>query len=275
MKGNQQRPPVQHMTAKPPRLLDRDDFRDAVLKRDGACVICGRPAGQGWRLDAHHIMERRLFLHPDEAGGYFMANGATLCDNGSLESCHLQAEATLLTCEVIREKAGITDVLLPRNLYADQRYDKWGNAYLANGQRAKGPLFFDDSVAKILAAGGVLTDFTDRVKHPRTSHLPWSEGATEDDEFIPALRELAGAEVIATVKLDGEQTTCYTDYLHSRSVDGRHTDAQKLGAELPRQMGLANPRSLAGVWRKPIRDPHHSLPAAHLLLRSLDLERAQ
>ena len=57
-------------------LLTRDSFRDSVFKRDGyACVICGssdRP------LDAHHIIERRLWTD----GGYYTDNGATLCDDG-------------------------------------------------------------------------------------------------------------------------------------------------------------------------------------------------
>lgn len=216
--------------AKPstPRLLDRDSFRAGVLRRDGQCVVCGRKDGSGWRLDAHHIMERRLFIHPDEAGGYFLSNGATLCDNGTLQGCHLKAEATLITCEAIRAAAGIEEVRLPKDLYSDERYDKWGNPYLRNGQRTKGPLFQDESVQKILLAGGVLMSFTDRVKHPRTNHLPWSEGATEDDEFIPGLDRLQDTKVVVTAKMDGEQTTCYRDYLHARSVDGRHSDAQSL-----------------------------------------------
>jgi len=208
------------------RLLDRDSFRAGVLKRDGCCVICGRKEGEGWRLDAHHIVERRLFIHPEEVGGYFLSNGATLCDNGSMESCHLKAEATLISCEEIREKAGIEEIALPMDLYSDQRYDKWGNPYLSNGQRAKGPLFMDESVQAVLRAGDALLGFTDWVKHPRTSHLPWSEGATEDDEFMPNIDRFRGAQIVLSAKLDGEQTTCYTDYLHARAVDGRHSDAQ-------------------------------------------------
>lgn len=57
------------------KLLRRDEFREAVFGRDvGACVVCGAP-GQ----DAHHLVERRLFTGPGEAGGYFVDNGATLC----------------------------------------------------------------------------------------------------------------------------------------------------------------------------------------------------
>ncbi len=52
--------------------MTRDDFRNAVFARDNhRCVICGEPA-----KDAHHILERRLF--PD--GGYYLNNGASLCE---------------------------------------------------------------------------------------------------------------------------------------------------------------------------------------------------
>lgn len=41
------------------KLLTRDDFRESVLKRDGyRCVVCGTTER---KLDAHHIIERRLF----------------------------------------------------------------------------------------------------------------------------------------------------------------------------------------------------------------------
>jgi 5-methylcytosine-specific restriction endonuclease McrA len=39
------------------KLLTRDEFREAVFARDKhKCVFCGSPA-----VDAHHILERRLF----------------------------------------------------------------------------------------------------------------------------------------------------------------------------------------------------------------------
>src|SRR5271168_2324564 len=102
-------------------LLTRDAFREAVFARDGhGCVTCGM-TGQ----DAHHIIERRLF--PD--GGYYLDNGATLC-----EKHHILAEQTILTCEEIRESAGIKTIILPPHLYSDQRYEKWGNPIMPNGE---------------------------------------------------------------------------------------------------------------------------------------------
>jgi hypothetical protein len=118
--------------------MTRDQFREAVFKRDNhRCVICGIDA-----KDAHHIVERRLW----EDGGYHLANGASLC-----EEHHRKAESTELSCDDVRIAAGITHIVLPEHLYDDTAYDKWGNQILSDGTRAKGELFYDPSVQKVLA----------------------------------------------------------------------------------------------------------------------------
>lgn len=151
---------------KAPKLLSRDDFREGVFSRDGhRCVFCGETEN----LDAHHIIERRLFTAEHEKGGYFLDNGATVC-----EEHHRACEATTISCYEVREAAGITRVILPSYAYDDIEYDKWLNPLMPNGTRLKGPLFWDKSVQKILAAGDVLGLFSKYVKHPRLSHLPWS-----------------------------------------------------------------------------------------------------
>ncbi|MFF4923401.1 RNA ligase family protein [Kitasatospora sp. NPDC001261] len=61
-----------------------------------------------------------------------------------------------------------------------------------------------------------------RVHYPRTPHLPWSPGAAADDVRAGDLSALAGAEVVVTEKLDGENTTLYRDGLHARSLDSAH-----------------------------------------------------
>lgn len=186
-------------------LLTRDEFRTQVFARDHhQCVICKEPA-----VDAHHILERRLFSN----GGYFLSNGSSLC-----EQHHLEAEMTILSCETIRKAAGITKFALPDHFYSDVDYDKWGNVILPNGQRSPGELFYDDSVQKILAAGNVLSLFTNRIKYPRTYHLPWSPGVTKDDRILQDLSHLQNHPVVVTEKMDGENTTFYTDYMHARSV---------------------------------------------------------
>lgn len=190
-------------------LLTRDDFREAVFQRDGhACVLCGDPA-----QDAHHIMERRLF--PD--GGYYLDNGASVCG-----PCHIACEETRIDVETVREKAGIARVMLPPHLYPDQPYDKWGNPVYVNGTRGIGELFHDPSVQKVLRQGGVLDLFRPYVKYPRTWHLPWSPGATDDDRVLTDLTGFEGREVVVTEKMDGENCNIYADgTVHARSIDGR------------------------------------------------------
>lgn len=188
------------------KLLTRDQFREQVFARDRhECVLCGAPA-----QDAHHIIERRLWRD----GGYYLANGASVCGD-----CHLKCESTEVSVAQIRVAAGITKPVIPDHLYSDTVYDKWGNIILDNGTRLKGELFHDASVQKVIAP--FLHVFTDRVKYPRTHHLPWSPGITEDDRVIQNLTEFKGERVIVTEKMDGENTTWYKDGTHARSVDGR------------------------------------------------------
>jgi hypothetical protein len=185
-------------------LLTRDAFREGVFDRDGhSCVICGARAA-----DAHHIIERRLF----EDGGYYLDNGASVC-----ERHHIEAEQTVLSCEALREAIKIRRIVLPSHLYPDQRYDKWGNPILSNGTRLRGELFEDESVQKVLKP--VIGSFTNRVKYPRTFHLPWSPGVSNDDRIMPSLDSFVGKEVVAMVKLDGENTTMYRDGIHARSLE--------------------------------------------------------
>lgn len=59
-------------------------------------------------------------------------------------------------------------------------------------------------------------------KYPRTPHLPWSKGITNDDKVISFLDQFEGQEIVITEKMDGENTTMYHDHFHARSVDSRH-----------------------------------------------------
>lgn len=188
------------------QLLSRDNFREAVFERDSfSCVICGNP-GQ----DAHHIMERRLW----DDGGYYLENGATVCG-----SCHLKCESTEIPVETLCAAIGSRRIV-PSHLYDDQIYDKWGNPVLANGTRIVGELFYDESVQKVLAP--FLDTFTHYVKYPRTHHLPWSPGQNEDDRVLQNTDQFKNKRVIVTVKMDGENTTMYSDYFHARSLDSKN-----------------------------------------------------
>lgn len=183
--------------------MTRQEFREAVFTRDShCCVVCHAPA-----VDAHHLLERRLW--PD--GGYHVDNGVSLCGPD-----HLRAESTALTPRELRLSAGITKILVPPHMETDEEYDKWGNIYLADGRRAPGELFYDESVQKVIAP--YLHEFTRYSKYPRTLHLPWSEGQTEDDRTLTVI-PFIGQDIVITEKLDGENTTMYRDHIHARSID--------------------------------------------------------
>lgn len=192
------------------QLLTRDQFREQVFARDNSvCVFCDKPA-----KDAHHIIERRLW----NDGGYYLENGASVC-----EEHHLQCEMTTITVEQVREACGITKIVVPDHMYDDTIYDKWGNVVLDDGRRLRGELFNDESVQKILGQGGVLDQFVKYVKYPRTMHLPWSPGVHDDDRVMPDTSAFEGRTVIVMEKLDGENTTMYSDYIHARSItSGSH-----------------------------------------------------
>ncbi len=60
------------------------------------------------------------------------------------------------------------------------------------------------------------------VKYPRTPHMPWSEGVTDDDKIQHDMSWFENRDVVVTVKMDGENTSMYCDHIHARSVDSRH-----------------------------------------------------
>lgn len=187
-------------------LLSRDKFREDVFARDNhKCVVCGKEA-----VDAHHIMERRLF----EDGGYYLDNGASLCADH-----HIEAEKTLISPDQLRDACGIKRKVIPSHMYDDIVYDKWGNPILPNGNRTKGELFEDGSVKKILEQGNVLHLFKDIVKYHRTYHVPWSEGMNDDDRQHPDMGFFKDKRIVVSVKMDGSNCSLYKDYIHGRSIE--------------------------------------------------------
>ncbi len=207
------------------KYLTRKEFREGVFERqNNKCAMCDAVA-----VDAHHIIERRLWTAQSEAGGYFLENGAGVC-----EYHHLEAEATTLPPDVLRTACGIEVALIPDQFYTDQEisYDKWGNQII-DGVRHPGPLWDDESVRKIM---GLHEDGQiRRYKYPRTLHLPWSEGRTDDDKVHPK-NWWPIWDMMATEKMDGENTTIYPDgYMHARSIDSEHHESQdRLRSEIQR-----------------------------------------
>ncbi|NUU62749.1 RNA ligase family protein [Paenibacillus agri] len=60
-----------------------------------------------------------------------------------------------------------------------------------------------------------------KVKYPRTMHLPWSRGYTDDDKILRNTEHFKGREVVITEKMDGENTTMYSHFIHARSLDSK------------------------------------------------------
>lgn len=190
-------------------FLTRDQFNERVFSRDGhKCVFCELPA-----VNVHHIMEKKLFSD----GGYYIENGASVCSQH-----HLECEMTLISPDEVREACGITRVVLPEHYLTTDRYDKWGNQILASGMRLRGELFLEEQVQKVLKLAGFIKNFTWQVKQPRLLHLPWSPGYTSDDKVLKSIDHFFGKEVVISIKMDGENTSIYSDYFHARSLDSRH-----------------------------------------------------
>lgn len=61
-----------------------------------------------------------------------------------------------------------------------------------------------------------------RYKYPRTYHLPWSEGITNDDKVLKSTENFEEELIVVTEKMDGENTTLYKEGSHARSIDSKH-----------------------------------------------------
>ena len=124
-------------------LLSRAEFRRQVLSRSqGRCIFCAQVA-----IDAHHILERKLF----EDGGYRAGNGAAVC-----AAHHWLCETTELSVTEVRLSAGVLIAVLPAGFQLAATYDKWGNRIWPTGLRSWGPLAHDTGARRALAAGGFL-----------------------------------------------------------------------------------------------------------------------
>jgi len=103
-----------------------------------------------------------------------------------------------------------------------------------------------------LSGGKVMDKFTkkgsageERVKYPRSPHLPWSPGATSDDRILTTTAHFEGKRVIVSEKLDGENCTIGRNYTHARSPDSRHHPSRSWVKGLQSQVG----HELPDGWR--------------------------
>jgi hypothetical protein len=58
-------------------------------------------------------------------------------------------------------------------------------------------------------------------KYPRTYHLHYSQKAGSDDKRHTDDNHFLGKNVVVTIKMDGENTTIYSDTSHARSMDSK------------------------------------------------------
>lgn len=164
----------------PNDLLTREQFKKEVFHRShGGCVV---PGCVEWAVDAHHILDRKLWAD----GGYYLDNGAAVCEHH-----HWECEQGIIRVDEIRKFAGITTIHVPPQLDPNTVYDKWGTAMNAY------------------------------YKFPKTMHLPWSPNLQNDDRLIENTLDLFNGPIIITEKMDGENTTMYRDHIHARSIDSK------------------------------------------------------
>jgi hypothetical protein len=63
-----------------------------------------------------------------------------------------------------------------------------------------------------------------KYKFPRIYHAPWSENLQNDDRKHPDMQTFENQLVVVTLKMDGENTSCYSDIIHARSIDSQNAN---------------------------------------------------
>jgi hypothetical protein len=83
------------------------------------------------------------------------------------------------------------------------------------------------------------------IKYPRTKHLPFSASMTDDDKVIESLDAFQNERIIITIKMDGENTTMYRDFIHARSIDSGYHESRTWVKNLHSQIAYKIPKG----WR--------------------------
>lgn len=63
-------------------------------------------------------------------------------------------------------------------------------------------------------------------KYSRTYHVPWSEGTQSDDRILEDISHFENQQIVVTLKMDGENTSMYSDHIHARSLDSKHHESR-------------------------------------------------
>lgn len=80
----------------------------------------------------------------------------------------------------------------------------------------------------------------ERIKYPRSWHLPYSEKSSDDDKRHSDDNHFIGKQVVVTIKMDGENTTIYNDYIHARSLDSRVDSEDRRWVDALRKSKIEN-----------------------------------
>ena len=90
----------------------------------------------------------------------------------------------------------------------------------------------------------------DKVKFPRTPHLPWSPGVSGDDIVASKQRTdvLLAAPVVVTEKLDGENTSVGKDFVYARAIVGRKSESLGFARTVAARFQLQIPQNTVLVF---------------------------
>ncbi len=176
------------------KLYSRDEFRRLVFERSRG--ICSIPWCKKEGVDAHHIIERRLW--DDE--GYYLENGACLC-----EEHHRLAERNIIIPTYLRMWNNIIEVALPSKLNPDKDWNKWGQA-LPMPNRL-------------------------RPKYPSTFYFPFSPIPKEHTKDVGNVESLVGVPLVITKKMDGSNVKLTSEFVAARnSINADHKSFDMLKA---------------------------------------------
>jgi hypothetical protein len=64
------------------------------------------------------------------------------------------------------------------------------------------------------------------IKYPRTYHLPWSLGASNDDKILKDFSGFYGKTVVVTEKMDGENTSITPNECYARSINSGYHESR-------------------------------------------------
>lgn len=112
-------------------------------------------------------------------------------------------------------------------------------------------------------------------KYPRTYHLPWSEGATNDDKIATDLSFLINTPLVISEKLDGSNTSLEANGCFARTHSGppNHPSFDALKAlHANVKYGIPENIQIFGEWCFALHSiPYDSLPSYFLMFGIRDL----